>query len=411
MDRTQLREEYRQLCADQRKMLEIVASEKRDFNSDETAKYDRMTGRLGEITKTIENLERLEAAEAALQATRALPPGVLGDPQAGNPSSAVDSITVDDWRQFDAANRGDKKHREAWLRYMRAGEVLPQLRALSTNTSEATGQYLAPKWMFTEVTKYLLQAVNMRRLCTLNTSNTNMDIPVMQPPTAVWKAEAAAFTETDPTFANKSLVARKLTALIKVSEELLQDAQIDLESELLMSIQVAFAEAQEKAYLVGAGSGSNEPNGIIPAAAVGKTAAAVAAVTADELIDWYHSLKPQYRTRGVMFMNDATIAAVRKLKGSDNNYLWVMGFGGEPDRLLGKPIFANSNIDTMAATKRIGVFFDPKFYRIMDRPGLFTQKLVELYAGNGQVGFRVYMRTDGILTIQETAQALKNADA
>ena len=65
------------------------------------------------------------------------------------------------------------------------------------------------------------------------------------------------------------------------------------------------------------GDGSGKPTGIFAAsggADVGITSAAAAALTADELIDLFYSLRSPYRKKAVWVMNDSTVKAIRKLK-------------------------------------------------------------------------------------------------
>ena len=60
----------------------------------------------------------------------------------------------------------------------------------------------------------------------------------------------------------------------------------------------------------------------------------------------------------------------------------------------------------MAASAKAVIFGDMSYYRIQDRPGIYVQRLAELYAGNGQVGFRLYKRTDGVLTVAAAVKHL-----
>ena len=74
------------------------------------------------------------------------------------------------------------------------------------------------------------------------------------------------------------------------------------------------------------GSGSSDVEGIVTNSAAGVTAASATAVTADAIIDLVHSVDPAYRIgNAASMMNDSTLAAVRKLKEGDRNYLWQMG--------------------------------------------------------------------------------------
>ena len=406
MDRAQLVAEYQQICADQRKINDLVLSEKRAYTPEEDEKYNRMTERLAEITKTLERLDAVETAQQRMTEVRNLPEGILPGQRNSDGSRLPENSH---WSQFTRENRGEPEYRKAFVSLLRTGSDA-ELRALGTG-SVGAGSALVPKWIYTDVVKYLQQTVRMRQLATVRTSDTNMDIPIIIPPTASWKAESAAYTDTDPTFENKTLTARKLTTLVKIPEELLADSAIDLEDEVMMACQVAFAQAEEAAFLVGAGSGSNQPRGVVLDAGVGKTAAATGAVTADEVLDLYYSLKSQYRDRAVFQMNDATLAAIRKLKSAvDGHYLWVQGFGANPSMIEGRPVYTNSNIATMEADAKTIIFGDMSYYRIQDRPGVFAQTLRELYAGNGQVGYRMYKRTDGALTVAEAVKVMQMDD-
>ena len=67
----------------------------------------------------------------------------------------------------------------------------------------------------------------MRRLCKVITTDNERKIPVAAThSTAAWTAENAAYTESNPTFAQKTIDAYKLTDLVKVSIELLDDSAL-----------------------------------------------------------------------------------------------------------------------------------------------------------------------------------------
>ena len=122
--------------------------------------------------------------------------------------------------------------------------------------------------------------------------------------------------------------------------------------------------------------------------AVGVTAASATAITADELISLVYSLKAPYRSKAKFLMNDATVAAIRKLKDLNGVYVWQPALtAGEPDRLLGYPLYTSPKVPTMAAGARVIAFGDFSCYWIADRAGRTIKRLNELFATNGQVGF------------------------
>ena len=107
-------------------------------------------------------------------------------------------------------------------------------------------------------------------------------------------------------------------------------------------------------------------------------------------------------------MNDATISAIRKLKDQNGAYLWQPSAqAGQPDRLLGYEIYTSPYVPTMAAGALTVAFGDFKNYWIGDRAGRTVQRLNELYATNGQVGYVATERVDGKVILPEGIQLLK----
>ncbi|WP_141489274.1 phage major capsid protein, partial [Rhizobium phaseoli] len=83
---------------------------------------------------------------------------------------------------------------------------------------------------------------------------------------------------------------------------------------------------------------------------------------ADEIIDLSHSVDPAYRTSPkVRFMfNDLTLAAIRKLKDGQGNYLWQMGNvkEGVPGTLLGYNYSINQAMANIATGNKTIIFGD-----------------------------------------------------
>ena len=225
---------------------------------------------------------------------------------------------------------------------------------------------------------------------------------------ASWTAENAPFTESNPTFSQKQIEAFKLTDLIRVSVELLQDAEFDLESYIVTEFARAFGVAEEQAFCVG--TGTNQPTGIFTAngGTVGVTAAAANAITVDEIISLVYALKSPYRKNAKFLMNDATVSLLRKLKDGNGAYLWQPSVqAGQPDKLLGYDIYTSPYAPAVAAGAFAIAFGDFKNYWIGDRAGRTVQRLSELYATNGQVGFVATERVDGKVILPEGIQLLK----
>ncbi|MBR5990938.1 MAG: phage major capsid protein, partial [Bacilli bacterium] len=218
--------------------------------------------------------------------------------------------------------------------------------------------------------------------------------------------EEGAIPEGDDTFGQKIIGAHKVGTIIKVSEELLADSAFNLEAYFTSEFARRIGNKEEAAFI--GGNGNSKPTGIFVDAEVGITSASNAAITADEVIDLFYSLKSAYRKNAVWIMNDATVKLLRKLKDGSGQYLWQPGLReGEPDTLLGKRIYTSPYVDEIGAGKKIIAFGDYSYYWIGDRSGVSFKRLNERYADTGQVGFLATKRVDGKLILPEAVKVLQ----
>jgi HK97 family phage major capsid protein len=300
---------------------------------------------------------------------------------------------------------------KAFDRYIRTGAKA----ALEEGTPEEGG-YLVPRGYSDELVaalkdKSVLRAAGARVISVRGTNS--FRVPTMTySAAAVLTAEEGAFDEKEPSLGEVEFVPYKYTRLSKSSDELLDNSRIDVMNHVLIPDAVqSFAAAENIAFTTGAGP-TTEPQGVVTGATVGKTATSQTAITADELMDLYHALPYMYRQNAVWMMNDTTAAQLRKLRedGASGNYLWQPGLlAGQPDTLLGRPVYTNNSMDTPAAGKKVVLFGDLSYYWIADFGGVSMKRLDELYAANGQVGFRFFRRVDARVMVAEAIQLLQMA--
>jgi len=149
------------------------------------------------------------------------------------------------------------------------------------------------------------------------------------------------------------------------------------------------------------------------ARSAGKTAAATNALTWDEVIDLYHSVDIAYRSRpsSAFMMHDSTAAYLRKLKDSQNRYLWEMSLQvGLPDRAFGQPVVINNDQDSALTTaKRLVLYGDFNAYKIRDAGAVQVYRADELRILNGQVVFLAIQRSDGNLADTTAVKYLRLA--
>lgn len=216
-------------------------------------------------------------------------------------------------------------------------------------------------------------------------------------------AEATTIgTSVDPTFAAITLLAYKLSSKpVFVSSEILQDSAFNLASVLAEMIGVRFGRGETTYFTTG--TNSSQPQGIVAAAGTGKTSAAAAAFTADELLDLVHSLDPSYRalpSTGFMF-HDTALLYMRKFKDAQGQYLWQPGMTyGIPDRLMNYPYSINQKMEPLVSNvpvtaKKHVLFGAFEKYIIRDCGGVRMYHLTERYRDVDQDAFVAFKRIDG----------------
>ena len=429
------KEERAKLISEAREINDKALAEERDLSAEESQEFERRMEDADKLEEKAARLERLAGAtpteqrklvgagegewEELEEDERKLPEWLPQEFRANIERAKLDGKAPTTFREFNQYRAGvrpqdDADYRWAFFRYMTAkslGELTADEQRVLSKASAGAGANLVP----TEFQRTLIDALRetgvMREISTVITTDggETLQVPTISSHgTAAWTAENAAYTASDEAFGQSSLSAYKAATLIKVSEELLQDSAFDLDSFIRLQFGLRIGILENTAYV--AGDGSGKPTGVTTQASAGVTAAGAAAITSDELIDLYHSLLTPYRRNARWVFKDSTVKLIRKLKDSDGQYIWQPGLQlGEPDVLLGKPVHVDPDMPA-ATTGLVSVLFgDFSYYWIRDVNGIAFQRLNELYAENGQVGFRAYHRTDGKLLNTAAVKKLTQA--
>ncbi|RVN04659.1 phage major capsid protein [Sinorhizobium meliloti] len=282
---------------------------------------------------------------------------------------------------------GDRpEYREVFHKFIAGGADLGELSAeeravlkagvqstkeFRTQTTSATaGGYTVP----VELANFIVKSMKAwgpmydEDICTvISTSGGNViNIPTVDDTSksGAKHTEGTALTDDgseDVVFGNKELSAYVYdTEFVKFSMELAADSIFNMESLLGGLLGERLGRIANRELTIGDGAG--DPNGVVTASSLGKTAAAVAAVTYDEIIDLVHSVDPAYRTSPkVRFMfNDLTLAALRKLKDGDGRYIWTAGDvqNGVPGTILGYRYSINQAMSNLATGNKTMLFGD-----------------------------------------------------
>jgi len=199
------------------------------------------------------------------------------------------------------------------------------------------------------------------------------------------------------------------TPWVLLSFELMQDSVFDLEGFLAEALGERLGRRANSRLTTG--TGTNQPNGIVTASALGKTAASATAIAGDELIDLQHSVNAAYRRspKCRWMFADTTLATIRKLKDGQGNYLWQMGDirVGAPDLLLQKPYSVNDDVPAIATGARSILFGDFSRYWVRKVGSPLIGTVRERFWP--KVGLAGLIRYDGELVDQNAIKCLKLA--
>jgi HK97 family phage major capsid protein len=223
--------------------------------------------------------------------------------------------------------------------------------------------------------------------------------------TAVIKGEAAAIDESDPAFNKTTLKAYKYSFLLQLSSEFLTDSNIDVLGFVARQAGNEFGVRINNALTVG--TGTDQPKGIADAASAGVTGVGTAvsglgtgAFRADDLIDLVYSLDGAARRLpgfGVM-ANGSSIAAMRKLKTTQGEYLFVPTLQpGTPDTIIGQPLIENPAMASIGSgTRSVLAGHFPSYY-VRSVGGLQVARSDDYAFANDLTTLRFTWRVDGNL--------------
>lgn len=390
---TRLREQRANTWEQAKALLDAAAADKRDLTAEEQSSYDKMNADLDAIAERVKSIEEQEQRNADMDAAfTKLAEGRKVDDEKPKANEEL--------RQF---LRGEKREYEV----KPDGPV--NFRDLTKGTATAGGDTV-PRSFYDQLVAHMIEVSGVLSAgpTVLQTaSGENFDVPTTTAHSSgALVAEAAAISESDPAFTKRTLGAYKYGVLIQVARELIDDTGVDLEGYL--SMQAGRAVGNAFGVHLATGSGSSQPAGIVTGSSLGVTSATgvSGAFTGDKLIDLFYSVIAPYRNSpsAGWLMKDSTVGDVRKLKGSDNNYLWQPGLQiGAADLLLGKPVHTDPNIAAPAVNAKSVLFGDVASYFVRLAGGVRFERSDEYAFNTDLVTFRCLVRGDGILVDQTGA--------
>ena len=390
----ELREKRAKAWETAKNFLDSRRGENGLVSAEDNSTYEKMETEVINLGKEIDRLEKQAAIDLELSKATSAP--LLEKPQADERSRKT--------------GRASNEYKNAFWQVMRNKAGLEVKNALQIG-SDAEGGYLTPDEFEHTLVEALEEEDIFRGLAnTIQTSSGDRKIPVVATKgDASWVDEEGAIPESDDSFKQVTLSAYKLATMIKISEELLNDSAFDLESYVAKEFGRRIGTKEEEAFFVGDGTG--KPTGILDATGggqLGKTTSGATAISFDEIMDLFYSLKSPYRKNATFLMNDSTVKAIRKLKDGGGQYIWQPSMvAGTPDTILNRPVLTSAYMPEISAGNKTVAFGDFKYYWIADRQGRSFKRLNELFAVTGQIGFVATQRVDGKLILPEAVKYLQ----
>jgi len=389
------------------------------------AKLARMDEHIDAINEAKSRLEKVE--------TKLARPGALdGDRKEGESKEAAEYRGAFlSW----ARNPGDPERRTALqqrakaLRQVESKADQDGFETRSTQTVTSTGSaggFALPEIIERQIARLSVDISPIRQISTVRTvgSPDYKELFDVNGAAFEWVAEAGTRSQTNtPDLAEVAPTFGMASAKPQASEESLDDLFFDVENWLVSSAAEAIAQGEGVAFV--SGNGTNKPTGFLagptPVTTVDASRAfgtlqyiasgqaAAMPTSADIFYDVIYSLRARYRNNARWVTNKLVLAAMRKYKDSQNQYLWQPSLvAGEPATFLGYGITEAEDMPAVGAGAFPIAFGDFKEgYLIADRVGMRMTR--DEITTPGFVKFYVRKRVGGKLRNTQAIKLLKIA--
>jgi HK97 family phage major capsid protein len=216
------------------------------------------------------------------------------------------------------------------------------LKDLSTDV-DASGGYTVDEELRAEihglVTEY---GVSRREMTVLTMSAPTIKLNKRGTDVSVyWTDEMGAKTSTDFTISQVSLTLNKLAAIVPMSDEILEDSEIDLVSYTASRVAEKIAEQEDEAAFNGDGSSTyGGYTGILSGAGntVTMTGTTFASIDADDILDMIDALPTGHQANAKFYIHRTNMSHIRSLKDTTGAYIYQRPSESGPATIWGKPV-------------------------------------------------------------------------
>lgn len=364
-------------------VLNAAKTENRAMTAEEQASFDAIEKEIADIDKTIEAEERAAKAKNTQE---------TGD-------NGAEQETQEELEE------------RAFVKYVLGAAAGLEERAGELNLTMANNGAIVPTSIANKIIKKVKDISPILSRATVYYMTGELKVPVYGASSGhdVKVAYSDDFTELTADagkFTSVDLKGHLVGALTLIGRKLKTNAMFNVTDFIVnyMAEEIAaFLEGEllngTTSKMEGALSTTNE-----------KTAAAAAAITADELIDLQAKVKQAFQSDACWIMHPETFTAVKKLKDGQNRYLLQDDFTGEfPYRLLGKPVFVSDNMPKIATGAKTVLYGDMSGLSVKIAEQLEIEVLREKYATQHAIGVVAWMEVDSKVTDSQRMAVLKMA--
>lgn len=412
-------------------ILATAQAEKRDLTKEEQDEFDSLNAEFERVSDDLDRFEKAKAQQKRLEESRGrvVPPAAAGRDPSPQPQPAAPARQPRIEAAGDRGKWGFRTYGEYAMAVMAASnranpQTDPRLianAAPSTYSSEsigADGGFLVPPDFRADIMAKLEDEASLLGLTDqLETSSNNITFPKDETTPwqstggiqAFWEDEAQVHNQSKVAFTQESIRLNKLSTLVPVTEEQLDDAPgLDgyLRSKTVQKMSWKINDA------IVNGSGVGRPLGLLNSAAkvtvTKEGSQAAGTILAENIFKMYSRMYAPLRGRAVWLINQdiepqlfGMTVKVKNVAGTENVggsaiYIPPGGLNASPYGLLfGRPVIAVESCQTLGTEGDI-IFTDLKQYRTIQKVGgPRAQVSMHLWFDYDMAAFKVVWRLGG----------------
>lgn len=402
-----------------------------------------ITDKLGKIEKSLDAaVEAKSALEAGILAERkereALEARINREGIKGGIDEAKRTLEIKDFNVTLGSVAADQKrafapldsagydaYKSAFNNFLRKNDRLltpEEIKTLSVGSDPDGGYFVTPD-VTGRMVKKVFESSPMRQISAVQVISTDKleGIEDLGEAGAGYAGEHAVGSDTTtPQVGKWSIPVHWIDTQPKTTQQLLDDAAVDIEAWLSGKVGDKFGRFEEAEFVAGAtrirgitsyttaaDDGSGVTWGTFGHVVTGVSSDFAASNPADKIHDLMGCLKSAYLPNARFLTRRSVITKIRKFKDGTGNYIWQPSFVlGVPETIMGHPVSRAEDMPALANGSLSMAFGDfLQAYQIVDRQGI--RVLRDPYTAKPYVVFYTTKRTGGGALNFEAAKFLK----